>query len=252
MKIDDRVKREAEAYDEGDVYKNSAQLQKRFWHVFQCPNTLFLENYLEDEVAHKALEAVILDYGCLTGEFSYKLSHYHPKQVIGIDISSVGIAAAQNQYGNVAEFYVMDAHQTDFENDTFDLIVGRSILHHLDWEVAINEIKRILKPGGRAIFMEPLGDNPVARLFRLLTPQARTEDELALSRTQIEQADTMIGNAHHQFGNLVSVPLAMLTSLVIKNPNNFILRVTNKIDRCLANTSLKYWMRTVVLVWEKK
>ena len=68
----------------------------------------------------------------------------------------------------------MDAHHLDFPDESFDLVFGRAILHHLDFETAIKEVKRVLKRGGHAAFAEPLGDSPFAKLFRLLTPRAYT------------------------------------------------------------------------------
>ena len=44
-------------------------------------------------------------------------------------------------------------------------------------EPALLELRRILAPGGRAVFVEPLAHNPLLRLGRALTPMARTEDE---------------------------------------------------------------------------
>lgn len=250
--INERVRREAAAYDEGDVYQHSAKLQRRFWHVFSCPNTVYLQDQFTQAVAQKAPSNIVLDYGCLTGEFSKLLSAYDPKQIVGIDISSVGIAAAKQRYGDLAEFHVMDAHHTHFPDNMFDLVVGQSILHHLDWQIAIRELERILKPGGKAVFIEPLGDNPMAKLMRLVTPRARTRDEIPVTRRQIKQADAIMGNSYHRFGNLLSVPVAMLTSLLIKNPDSFPLRIADWADRRLAKSPFKYWMRTVVLVWEKQ
>ena len=248
---DQRVQREAEAYNEGSVYQNSVKLQGRFWHVFSCPNTLHLKGYMNEVIRTRVPGAVVLDYGCYEGGSTSGMNGYHPRKLVGIDISDVAIAKANENYGDIASFYAIDAHATHFEDNTFDFIVGRSILHHLDWEKAIQEIHRILKPGGTVVFSEPLGDNPMAKLFRRLTPQARTPDELPLSKAQIQWANRIIGNAHHCYGNLVSVPLAMLTSLISDNPNNVLLRIGNAIDQRLAKTFIKYWMRSVVLVWEK-
>src|SRR5205807_1094253 len=79
------------------------------------------------------------------------------------------------------DFLVDDAHATTFPDDSFDLIVGVAILHHLDLEVALREIRRVLRPGGRAVFLEPLWHNPLLRLGRRLTPSARTPDEHPLT-----------------------------------------------------------------------
>lgn len=169
----------------------------------------------------------------------------------GIDISDVAIKRARQNYGEFADFHVMDAHKMEFESNTFDLIVGRAILHHLDWEIAIREIKRVLKPGGVALFMEPLGDNPVGKIIRKITPLARTLDEQPLSKSQIKFAGRIFAKSHHHFANLISVPIAMITSQLYEDPNNLVLRVANRIDLLAAQTALKYWMRIVVFVWAK-
>lgn len=249
--MDNRTQREADAYDSGEVFENSWKLQNRFWHVFKCPNTIELENYFEKVIEENSTNSSVLDYGCLYGDNVTNLLKYNPSKIVGIDISKVAISKAKEKYSELADFYVMDAHKTDFENNTFDLIAGRSILHHLDWAVAIREINRILKPGGVACFIEPLGDNPAAKVIRTLTPKARTVDEKPLSKSQIVFADKVLGNHHHRFGNLLSVPIAMFTSLTMNDPNNFLLQLASKTDRLLEQTFIKYWMRTVVLVWKK-
>ena len=102
-----------------------------------------------------------------------------------------------------------------------------------------------------AVFTEPLGGNPAAKLIRRLTPRARTKDERPVEREQIRFADRVIGSGRHRFGNLLSVPLAMATSLVLQSPDNALLKAADPLDRLIARTPLKYWMRQAVLAWEK-
>jgi ubiquinone/menaquinone biosynthesis C-methylase UbiE len=45
-----------------------------------------------------------------------------------------------------------DAHKLDFPENTFDVIYGAGILHHLDYARALLEILRVLRPGGAMIF----------------------------------------------------------------------------------------------------
>ncbi len=248
---DGRVDREARAYDEGQVFAESRKLQTRFRHVFFCPNSRWLTSYVAEVIAQKAPGGVVLDYGCFTGDLYPTLAPHKPARVVGIDISQAGIDQAKARFGDAVEYLRMDAHHTTFADATFDLVVGTSILHHLDWEVAIREVSRILKPGGVALFTEPLGGNPAAKLLRKLTPRARTKDEKPLERDQILFADRIIGAGRHRCGNLVSVPLAMTTSLFLESPDNVLLRAADPIDRLLAKTPLKYWMRQVVLSWVK-
>jgi SAM-dependent methyltransferase len=71
----------------------------------------------------------------------------------------------------------MNAEKMDFPDDEFDLVCGFGILHHLNLDVALRELARVLKSDGSCIFLEPLGHNPAINLYRWLTPNMRTEDE---------------------------------------------------------------------------
>lgn len=57
---------------------------------------------------------------------------------------------------NRLEISVQNAEAMRFGDATFDLIIGSSILHHFDaFENFLSDCRRILKPGGVAIFGEP-------------------------------------------------------------------------------------------------
>jgi hypothetical protein len=45
----------------------------------------------------------------------------------------------------------------------------------------------VLKPGGKAVFIEPLAHNPISNMWRRLSPSARTPDELPLSYYEISE-----------------------------------------------------------------
>jgi ubiquinone/menaquinone biosynthesis C-methylase UbiE len=156
--------------------------------------------------------AVLLDYGCGSGNDLMELSN-KIKKGIGIDISESLIDNAKlkmNEKGiKNLEFFVMNVMNTTFENETFSLIRGSAILHHLDLKISLNEIKRILKIGGEAIFFEPLGMNPAIALYRKFTPQARTVDERPLTKKDIKQIKEIFPNAkirYYSFFTLFSVP----------------------------------------------
>ncbi|HEX3650477.1 MAG TPA: class I SAM-dependent methyltransferase [Pseudonocardiaceae bacterium] len=66
---------------------------------------------------------------------------------------------------------VADAERIPYEDETFDLVVGHAVLHHIpDVPAALREVMRVLKPGGRFVFAgEPtkLGDIYARRLGQL-------------------------------------------------------------------------------------
>jgi SAM-dependent methyltransferase len=247
-----RVAREKANYDEGTVHDESGKLQARFLHVFRCPNSSRADQYCEQLVARYGKDRDMLDYGCFDGWMIPSYLKIGARSITGLDISEAGIERARLLYGSdTTKFYTGDAHNLPFRDSSFDLIVGQGILHHLDLNLALREVQRVLRPGGHAIFREPLGDNPGAKLLRALTPKARTVDEKPLTRKSIHYADSLFAGSSHLFFNLTSVPVAMITSLTSLGKDNLALRVTDSLDRLLVRTPLKYWMRAVVLVWHK-
>ncbi|HEX2491578.1 MAG TPA: class I SAM-dependent methyltransferase [Blastocatellia bacterium] len=50
---------------------------------------------------------------------------------------------------------VGDATAIEAEDESFDAVIDFGILHHVtDWQAAVAEIRRVLRPGGRFFFME--------------------------------------------------------------------------------------------------
>src|SRR3546814_18316951 len=76
----------------------------------------------------------------------------------------------------------MNAEAMTFPDDSFDLVFGSGIIHHLDIDRASGEIARVLRPGGRAVFIEPLGLNPAIALYRRFPPRALTPHDPPLLR----------------------------------------------------------------------
>jgi len=210
------------------------------------------ENYFADLMKQRAAGKTVLSYGCVRGqELMPALVASRPQKILVIDISAKEIEETKKDWGSAAEFIVMDGHKLTFPSASFDAVLGRAILHHLDYPTAIKEIDRVLKTGGSAIFIEPLRDNPLLKLARILTPSARTKDELPISKDQIVFADHVFGEEHHLFYNFVSIPVGVFSSLFLKTPDNFLMHLSHKIDQAIARTLFKYWMRSVVLVWKK-
>ncbi|SDM84835.1 Methyltransferase domain-containing protein [Geoalkalibacter ferrihydriticus] len=111
--------------------------------------------------------------------------------VVMIDISPKSVETLNKiiQSRNLGEkisAIVMDCENLEFEDGSFDFVFGRAILHHLDVEKSLKEIQRILKKGGRSVFIEPLGMNPLINLFRYLTPSRRTPDEKPFNRKEFD------------------------------------------------------------------
>ena len=105
--------------------------------------------------SHLHQEQSVLELGCGTGYFTRELA-VTGAQITAIDISSELLEVAQQKCssGNV-QFEVGNAYAMTFPDETFDSVVGSSVLHHLELEAALKEIQRVLKPGGSIYFTEP-------------------------------------------------------------------------------------------------
>ncbi|MCP4292770.1 MAG: class I SAM-dependent methyltransferase [bacterium] len=149
----------------------------------------------------------VLEYGCGEGSHSLEIAQ-RGGLVTGIDISEVGIRkaseAAESAGVSGADYQVMDAMNMDFPDNTFDVVIGEGILHHLDLDKSYSEISRVLKPGGKAIFQEPLGHNPAMALFRAMTPKLRTDDEHPLLHKDLKLAGKYFGNTEFKYFHLTS------------------------------------------------
>jgi SAM-dependent methyltransferase len=75
------------------------------------------------------------------------------------------VELARSRAGD-ASFVVAPAEETGLPAASFDLVVGKWVLHHVDVAAAAREVHRLLRPGGRAVFFENQDRNPLLRLAR--------------------------------------------------------------------------------------
>ncbi|NET77998.1 class I SAM-dependent methyltransferase [Okeania hirsuta] len=125
----------------------------------------------------------LLDLGCGAGENSVYFAKKGAR-CVATDYSSgmvdVAVKLAETN-GVQIEGKVMDAMALEFADNTFDFVYASNLLHHLpNPKLAIREMHRVLKPGGKACFWDPLKHNPVINVYRRIATKVRTEDEMPL------------------------------------------------------------------------
>ena len=179
------------SHENDDVLKDSIKLKTKYSHILSYPGYKLMTSRFEKSYENLS-KKVVLDFGCGKGLDSLKLLKAGAT-VYGIDIAenyineTIQLAKNNGFLEKNFNFKVMDAHKLEFEENKFDLVIGNGILHHLDKIVAIKSIYKVLKPGGRLVFKEPLADNPLLKIFRFFTPKARTEDEEPFSKKDLDQ-----------------------------------------------------------------
>lgn len=122
----------------------------------------------------------ILDVGCGNG---YVLLQYarHGATVTGVDLTSTAIELSRKRFdlaGVRGTFVEIDGEKLPFPDGHFDLVCSMGVLHHIsNPKPIINEIYRVLKPGGRIIIMlyhrHSWKNLVLLRLRRLFDPKFR-------------------------------------------------------------------------------
>jgi SAM-dependent methyltransferase len=244
----DRLRREAGFHDQVFVDDTRASAD-RFYTVAR-PAYRRYRKLVADGVAG----LTVLEYGCGPGSEVFELARLGAR-VSGIDISPVAIelaerTASEKGVADRTTFRVMDAEALAFPDDGFDRICGSGILHHLDLTRSFTEIARTLKPGGRAIFIEPLGHNPLINMYRRRTPQMRTDDEHPLLAIDLATAAKHFRRVTPEFYHLSVLAAAPLEG---RPSFEFVRRALDSIDRALLSrrSPLRWAAWLVVLVLEK-
>ena len=116
----------------------------------------------------------VVDFGCGSGANTALLTG-RGAHVWAIDISEDLLRLGQRRLAisgraGGATFIAGSAHDLPFPDNSIDVVFGIAILHHLDLDLVSKEVRRVLKPGGRAIFQEPVRNSAVIRFVRGLIP----------------------------------------------------------------------------------
>ena len=131
----------------------------------------------------------ILDVATSHGDFLKLLtdSFRGYEDAIGIDSAGDRIEKAREVLGDKLTFEVMDAEKMAFDDESFDTVAIRHSLHHLrNVESVLNEMIRVLKPGGLFILCEVLQD-----------PTATRENSLMHLHHWWAEVDRWLGKCHN-------------------------------------------------------
>ncbi len=133
------------------------------------PHALVFQKYLAGKIIGLVKpQGLILDNGCGPGYFSSLfLKDY---DVIGVDISREMLVHAKRNMGKVV---LANSEKLPFADNYFDVVFSRSLIHHLpNPRKGVNEVARVLRPGGRAVFIDPLS-SPISYLPRKILSKTK-------------------------------------------------------------------------------
>ncbi|MDA7950235.1 MAG: methyltransferase domain-containing protein [Pirellulaceae bacterium] len=215
----ERARREREQYNEGlqrETYEN---------RLSHCEGFTSREKW-EKLVALMEISRgkEVLELGSTTWHNWLDEQKIYPKSLDCINISEAELEEGHQlaKKGTIRpNFHQMDAQSLDFPENSFDVVFGSAILHHVDLEATCQEIVRVLRPGGNFVFYEPLDINPVARVVRALTPRARTVDERPFRFADLRLLRKYLCYQFEAY-ELFSVPVGYLSGRLFKNPINLL------------------------------
>ncbi len=196
----------------------------------------------------------VLDLGGGGGSAAVVLAG-HGARVLVADVSRESLRLARAQAGKfgVAERVsaaAADGLRLPLRAGSVDRVLGLGVLHHLgDPAAAGREVRRVLAPGGRAAFAEPLAGNPLLALARRFLPyrkKHRTEGERPMTRADVRAFLDAAGG-----GTVESFQLLSMARRLLRNTGRprLSIRVLEAVDRALFALCppLRRWARYLVL-----
>jgi len=190
----------------------------------------------------------VLDYGCGHGMAAVVLARAGAR-VTGLDLSRGYLSEAHDRARAnhvIVRFVQANGERLPFPDAVFDRIWGNAILHHLDLSSAAQELRRVLRPGGRAVFCEPWGENPFLNWARQAAPYAgkhRTADEKPLKRAHLLALRQVFPSVAWQGFQLLTMARRVL------GPG----RLTARLERCDGHLlsrfpALQFYCRYIMVV----
>ena len=162
-------------------------------------------------------DACVLDMGCGRGvSTSLIIETLHPQCLAAFDFdpSMVDLARrrlASRQQEDGIDLRVADATKMPYEDVLFDAVFESGVVHHVpDWQAAIREVGRVLKPGGRFCFAEP-SRKKLRGFYRILPHAVESTFDADEWRSALAEAGLEID------GTLRRMPLWDICGVAMKN-----------------------------------
>lgn len=164
------------------LIRDQEAFQKHFSNMKFYAVTGASERYYQNWLRKRCRGKKVLDYCCGSGENAIFAARCGAHST-GVDISPEGIENARlnardERLEDNADFVVGDAENLEFDDDSFDIVICYGALHHLDFDAAMRELRRVIRDDGEIICIESLRHNPFFHMYRRRTPHLRTAWEV--------------------------------------------------------------------------
>jgi SAM-dependent methyltransferase len=175
----------------------------------------------------------VLDIGCGQGDTSVFFA-LRGAEVCALDVSQkmvelTGALAGAHGVGDRVRARACRVEDMDYPDQHFDLVFADGVLHHLDMAAAVPNIVRVMKSGGRGIFLEPQKGSIFSEIYRVFAKDLRTTDERPLEPRDFDFLASQFGHLDHREYHLVSLLLFTMRFVTLK----------------LSGKAFPYWMDDV-------
>ncbi len=220
-----------------DAWARSLRLEELLvYESFQSPTAVENHHALQALGGMAALRGKrLLDLGCGSGEAAVFFA-LHGAEVTAADVSGEMLRVADAlaaHHGVSVRTTKTVAEDMPFADEEFDYVYGNGLLHHVELEPAIQEIRRVLKIGGRAAFIEPLAHNPLIHVYRHMARAVRTPTERPFHVRHFEIVKRHFSSCEHREFWLLSLAIFVYYYLIE--------RIDPGVDR--------YWRRIIRDGW---
>lgn len=150
--------------------------------------------------------ASCLDLGCGTANHLLRIAHANPGgRSIGVD-ASMPMLAGGKQLG-ATELVQSVAEQLPFRENSFDIVLGRQVLHYVDLITAVIEANRTLTPGGHFLSTQQVDYEDVPRSWY----QEWSDMRGHLARRRLDESDILaaFSNVGYRRSHIEHVPVVL-------------------------------------------
>ena len=150
----------------------------------------------------------VLELGCGIDGAAFGLAT-RDVDVLAVSSSPTSVERARDAAAarglSTIEHRLMCAENLELPDNSFDGVIGAAVLHDLDMARTYAEMSRVLDRNGSAIFVEPLGHNPLINAYRRRTPESRDAFAHPLRREDISLAHRWFRDVDVRTFHLLSV-----------------------------------------------
>ena len=175
----------------------------------------------------------VLDMGCGDGFYTFRYwDAAQPGKLVGVDLAASAIEVANLRKGTRSvQFEVGDVHHLPYSDNSFDIALIQSILHHDD--MPLSTIREAFRLAPEILIHEPNGNNFGLKIIEKLSPYHRAHHERSYSFSQMREWVQQAG------GTITQVQFAGFVPMFCPD---WLARLTKRVEFIVERVSpLAYW-----------